>query len=185
MARKPNKLDTKEALQLVIPEKKEEDTLAVLKTYIENEYRHKMPGTKRWSTDMETLRDTFIINKMTKGTPRRALIDLMVEKLGINATTAKAYIGNALDNLVTVKGESEVSRLRNLSMERLDTIYSMAIRKGDLKEARMTVETMAKIGGVFEEKNTTVVAPMFQFKFGGEHQDEVYTVMQNASSEYV
>ena len=120
-----------------------------------------------WGEEALMLRRQAIMDLMGKGKSRTKIVNELVERWGINQSTAYTYVDD-VNKFLSASYKDETEYLRDIIYHKLESLAEDAIEHNDRKSALRAYEQIAKMGGLFEDKlkvenNTTI-----QFDFGGE-----------------
>lgn len=108
----------------------------------------------------------WVLTKMVKlGMSRKEIMDIMETEWNIDRRAAATLMAFVLNNLVETD-QKQKEQGRAVYLERLENLYGECLARKDISNALKVLEQIAKAKGFFSD--TTVVAPVMNFKFGGD-----------------
>ncbi len=123
--------------------------------------------------------DSYIIGKIAReGYSASNLLDFMQTEWQMTDGQSRAVLRRVLDGL-TENNKLFAQRAKNIYIERLETIYRLAMERGNFATALKVLEQMAKAQGFWNDIN--IVAPVMNFKFGGTPEQGTITVMDTTA----
>lgn len=108
----------------------------------------------------------WVLHRMIReGLSRKAIMDIMEDEWNVDRVAAATMVSFVLGQLVETN-EKERERGKAVYFERLENLYANCMERNDVQNALKVLEQMAKARGFYND--TTVVAPVMNFKFGNE-----------------
>lgn len=108
----------------------------------------------------------WVLHRMIReGLSRKAIMDIMEDEWNVDRSAAATMMSFVLNQLVETD-EKQRERGKAVYFERLENLYANCMERNDTANALKVLEQMAKARGFYND--TTVVAPVMNFKFGTE-----------------
>lgn len=108
----------------------------------------------------------WVLHRMIReGLSRKAIMDIMEDEWNVDRSAAATMMSFVLNQLVETD-EKQRERGKAVYFERLENLYASCMKRNDTANALKVLEQMAKARGFYND--TTVVAPVMNFKFGNE-----------------
>lgn len=124
----------------------------------------------------------FMLRQMAKGTTYMDRLQNFQDEFCATISQAKTYDTEAIKALNEWQCK-DVSSIRSVQNARLETILSEAMARNDRKTALQAIDLMNKMYGVYQAKPEVVVAPIMQFKFGNDPNEEITIIDNNIDNE--
>ena len=120
-----------------------------------------------WGEEALMLRRQAIMDLMGKGKSRTKIVSELVERWGVNQSTAYTYVED-VNQFLSASYKEESDHLKDIIYHKLESLAEDALEHNDRKSALKAYEDIAKMAGLYEDKvkleNNTVI----KFDFGGE-----------------
>lgn len=115
--------------------------------------------------DKRVLEGLVLYQMVQLGMSRKNILDYMEENWNVDRLAAATMVSYVLTQLADTD-EKDRERGKAVYCERLENLYATCVGRGDVANALKVMEQMGRIKGYFND--TTVVAPVMNFKFGNE-----------------
>lgn len=120
-----------------------------------------------WGEEALMLRRQAIMDLMGKGKSRTKIVNELVERWGINQSTAYNYVDD-VNQFLSASYKEESDHLKDIIYHKLECLAEDAISSRDRQSALRAYEQIAKMGGLYEDKLKVENNTVIKFDFGGE-----------------
>ena len=144
------------------------DTFIKTKLSTFTRYGGKNNGKVNFWTDAELeLRNAVVLDYVgKKGYSREQTARELSRRWGINMTTARKYIKDAIDALVENYKDVGQKEMMSTYKERIETILAEALEEGNKKVALQAIDMLNKMGGNYTERKDLNISGEQTINFG-------------------
>jgi len=103
----------------------------------------------RLSRDEKQTRVLQVVDSICKGTPTKQIILQCMKTWGIKERMAERYVQGAYEILAKAQEGEELCSKKAKALAMREYLYNRALAEGDVKTALQTLDSMAKINGLF------------------------------------
>jgi hypothetical protein len=122
-------------------------------------------GASKWREEPLLLRRQVIMRLLGQGKSRWTVVLELRDRWGVCDRTANEYVKDAF-KFIADSYRNDNETLREVLMHKLEAIAEDAIASRDRKSAIKTYETMAKLGGLVDDKIRLEGETTVKFDFG-------------------
>lgn len=121
--------------------------------------------TKQELIDRTQERYNYTAKLLARGWPKLKIREELKQKYGVGNTTVNKYITNAY-KIFSEKQDEFIANLRNIQLNRLETILDASIEKKDYRTANDIIKTINSMFGLNAPETVVAIKDEIKFEFG-------------------
>ena len=106
----------------------------------------------RLNRNEKQMRVLQVADSICKGTPTKQIIFQCMETWGIRERMAEKYVQSAYESLASAQEGEDLCSKKAKALAMREHLYKKALAEGDVKTALQTLDSMAKINGLFVDQ---------------------------------
>lgn len=130
----------------------------------------KLPTSQKGLTKQELIdrsqeRYNYTAKLLARGWPKLKIREELKRKYNVGNTTINKYITNAY-KIFSEKQDEFIANLRNIQLNRLETILDASIEKKDYRTANDIIKTINSMFGLNAPETVVAIKDEIKFEFG-------------------
>lgn len=121
--------------------------------------------TKQELIDRSQERYNYTAKLLARGWPKLKIREELKRKYNVGNTTINKYITNAY-KIFSEKQDEFIANLRNIQLNRLETILDASIEKKDYRTANDIIKTINSMFGLNAPETVVAIKDEIKFEFG-------------------